>query len=431
LALDGKKNWDTEFRIVRPDGRVAHIRANGSVIRDGQGKPARMIGINADITERKNTEEALQNAQRLESLGLLAGGIAHDFNNLLTGIFGYVELAHADSRDESVVDCLASCIETIDRARSLTRQLLTFAKGGAPILKTGPLFPFVQDTVRFALSGSNVSCHVEGAEHLRPCSFDRNQIAQVLENIVINALQAMPVGGALEVRARNVEIKSHPTLKAGVYVRISVRDQGIGIPRELLSRVFDPFFTTKPKGHGLGLATSYSIVKRHGGCIEAESELGKGSTFHVYLPAADDAAVADASAHKAGHRGQGTFLLMDDEEVVLETTGRMLESFGYTVVRRTNGKDAVDFFAQERKAGRELAGMIFDLTIPGGMGGEEAVKAIRLLDHNLPVFVVSGYAEDPVMAEPGAYGFTASLCKPFMRAELARMLEKHIGQLPR
>jgi len=434
-ALDGVRAWDTEFRALHPDGQVVHIKADGIVIRNHEGNPVRMIGINADITERKRTEEALQNTQRLESLALLAGGIAHDFNNLLTAIYGYAELARHDSRPETIAGDpetiagdLTGVLATIDRARALTRQLLTFARGGEPIREVAPLFPFVQEAAHFALSGSNVSCRFEVAGDLRPCSFDKNQIGQVIDNLVINAQQAMPSGGMIEVRAQNAEIRDgeHPALQAGWYVRLSVHDCGMGIPRELLSRVFDPFFTTKPKGHGLGLATCYSIVKRHGGCIEVESELGKGTIVHVYLPASTQLAQRSSQAARAEHQGRGTVLVMDDEEVVREIASRMLQACGYTVLCREDGRGALEFFEQERKAGRVLAGMILDLTIPGGMGGEETVRAIRKLDANVPVFVASGYAEDPVMANPRAYGFTASLCKPFRLAELKAMLERNM-----
>jgi PAS domain S-box-containing protein len=427
-ALAGEQDYDTEFRVLHPDGQVVHIKANGLVMRDHEGKAVRMIGTNADITERKRTEEALQNTQRLESLGLLAGGIAHDFNNLLTGIFGYAELARNHTRNETVIGYLSESIAVIDRARSLTRQLLTFARGGEPIRRVAPLFPFIEDAVHFALSGSNVSCRFDVAPDLKRCSFDRNQIGQVMDNLVINAQQAMPLGGVMDVRAANVEVKAgeHPGLPTGGYVKLSVQDQGVGIPRELLPRVFDPFFTTKPKGHGLGLATCYSIVKRHGGLIEIESELGKGSVVHVYLPVAAELTQTESSKATAGHRGSGTFVVVDDEDVVRDIVSRMLTACGYAVVCREDGRSALEYFARERQAGHTMAGMLLDLTIPGGMGGKETVRELRTLDADVPVFVASGYAEDPVMANPKAYGFTASICKPFRRVELEEMLERHM-----
>lgn len=257
------------------------------------------------------------------------------------------------------------------------------------------------------MSGSNVTSHFDVPQDLWTCSFDRNQIGQVVDNLVINAQQAMPMGGAVMVIARNTTIhaKEHPVLSEGKYVRLSINDTGIGIPREMLVRIFDPFFTTKAKGHGLGLATCYSIIKRHNGCIDVESEQERGSTFHVYLPAAEVITTSDDQKSQGKHKGSGTFLVMDDERVMRETIGDMLESFGYSVVCKDNRKDAVDYLAAEIEADRPVCGMIFDLTIPGGMGGKEAVAEIRKLNTEIPVFVASGYANGPVMKNPTAYGF--------------------------
>jgi nitrogen-specific signal transduction histidine kinase/CheY-like chemotaxis protein len=411
-----------------PDKTVRTIKAQAQTLRDAKGNPLRLTGVNYDITESKRTEEALSIVHKLESLGILAGGIAHDFNNLMGGIFGYIDMACEESKDDQVTRYLSKAMNTIDRARGLTSQLLTFAKGGAPIQKTGPLFPFVQETAQFALSGSNISCQFSVPQDLWVCNFDKNQIGQVIDNLIINAQQAMPAGGAIEVMARNVALsdKEHPALAPGNYIKISVKDYGIGIPKELLSKIFDPFFTTKTKGHGLGLATCYSIVNRHGGCIDVASELGKGTTFHVYVPASPDAGAPLAAALETGHKGTGTFLVMDDEVVMRETIRDMLASLGYTVVCTESGREAVDFFMAETTVKRMLSGMIFDLTVPGGMGGKAAVAEIRKVNGEIPVFVASGYAEDPIMKSPTEYGFTASICKPFTKAELSVLLTKSV-----
>ena len=393
-----------------------------------QGKVVGIEGLIIDATERRHMEQELQKAQRLESLGMLAGGIAHEFNNLMSSIFGHIELARDEPDRRSISAELSKAMETIDRARALTQQLLTFAKGGAPIQKVGNLFPFVEISVAFALRGANVSCQMDVAPDLWACNFDKNQIGQVFDNLVINAQQAMPMGGVIELVARNVSLaaREHPTLGQGNYVKLSVKDRGVGMAKELMARIFDPFFTTKARGHGLGLSTCYSIVKRHGGCIDVESEPGKGSTFHVYLPAHANSVGADPDSLPAQHQGRGTFLVMDDEEIVRETFRGMLASFGYTVVCKDNGREAVDFFAAEAKAGRRLSGMIVDLTVTAGMGGQAAVDEIRKLDREVPVFVASGYAEDPVMKNPGVHGFTASICKPFRKVELSEMLNKYV-----
>jgi PAS domain S-box-containing protein len=390
--------------------------------------PAHLGAIISDITERRRNETLLQNAQKLEALGVLAGGIAHDFNNLLSGIFGYLDLARLEETEEERRECLEHALSVMGRARDLTRQLLTFAKGGVPVKTLDSLRPFLKDTVQFALSGASVNSYINIPDELWPCDYDKNQIAQVIDNLVINAIQAMPGGGTLEVSAQNVSVaaKQHAVLSAGSYVKICITDHGIGIPGEYLSRIFDPFFTTKTKGQGLGLATCYSIVNRHGGCIEVDSEPGKGSTFRVLLPAVVDAQVETSRSRSTRHRGQGTFLVMDDEEVVREMVGRLLEAFGYQVVRVKDGREALEFFAEAQKSGQPIAAMLFDLTVPGAMGGKEAIAELRKLSTTVPVFVASGYADDPVMAVPQEYGFNGSIPKPFTSRELSELLNAHL-----
>jgi PAS domain S-box-containing protein len=424
-GLEQRKD-DGEYLVTCKDGTTRNWDFSSAPMgRLLDGRRA-VISMAKDVTGRRRMEEELQKAQRLESLGVLAGGIAHDFNNLMGGVFGYIELALQDCRDPTVARYLSKTMNALDRARALTQQLLTFAKGGVPILNVGPLFPFVQDTAQFALSGSSVACLLDVQPGLWACSFDKNQIGQVIDNLVINAQQAMPLGGTIELSARNLTLATgdYPSLEKGDYVRLSVKDHGIGISKELVSKIFDPFFTTKAMGHGLGLATCYSIVHRHGGAIDVESEPGQGSTFHVYLPASPQAAASSVAAAARMHQGSGTFLVMDDEEVIRETLSDMLKSFGYHVVCKANGQDAVDFFAAELHAQRGLAGMIFDLTVPGGMGGIAALAEIRKLDAMTPAFVASGYADDPAVRNPKDYGFSGSICKPFRKVELSKILEK-------
>jgi PAS domain S-box-containing protein len=435
LAEGSKESFTVQKRYLRKDGSIVWGEVSVSLVRDAQNTPLYFLPIIADITDRKRLEEdhlkyelRLQQDQKLESLGVLAGGIAHDFNNLMGGFFGYIDLAREAANDPRVTSYLSKAMATIDRARGLTAQLLTFAKGGAPVRKTATLNPFIQETAQFALSGSNVSCRFDVPPDLWLCNFDKNQLSQVIDNIIINAQQAMPLGGTIELIARNLilAIKEHPTLAKGHYVKISIKDKGIGMPKELIPKIFDPFFTTKAKGHGLGLATCYSIVKRHDGCIEVESEMGAGSTFHIYLPASTESVSSAANSSVAVHRGSGIFLVMDDEDMIREIITDMLISLGYTVVCTQDGKEAIDFFQTETKNNRPLSGMIFDLTVPGGMGGRAAVAEIRKLNREIPVFVASGYAEDPVMKNPAEYGFMASICKPFNINELSAMLNKYI-----
>lgn len=249
----------------------------------------------------------------------------------------------------------------------------------------------------------------------------------MIDNLVINAQQAMPLGGAVGIKARNIALseKEHPSLTPGNYVKLTIRDRGVGIPRDLITRIFDPFFTTKAAGHGLGLATCHSIISRHGGCIDVESQPGNGSAFFVYLPASGQAPEGPIAAPPAYHRGHGVIIVMDDEEVIRNSLEEMLKTMGYTVICKDDGREALDQF-NEGKANRPCVAMIFDLTVPGGMGGKEAVEEIRKSDKEIPVFVASGYAADPVMKNPRDYGFTDSICKPFIMTELAEMLEKHL-----
>jgi len=421
-----------EFRVQIPGKAIQWIYSRSTPEKFPDGSVT-WFGFNANITERKRMEEELQKTQKLESLGVMAGGIAHDFNNLLGSIFGYIELAKLETTEEGVANNLTKSLNSIGRARALTQQLLTFAKGGAPVKKTESLFPFIQETAQFALSGSTVSCKFHIPADLWLCDFDKNQIGQVIDNLIINAQQAMPNGGTIEVYAQNIVISAEDTfaLATGNYVKLSIKDQGIGIPKEFLHSIFDPYFTTKSKGQGLGLATCFSIISRHGGCIDVESEPGKGSTFHVYLPATLEPVSDDTKNLTGNHSGKGIFLMMDDDEDMRLLAKKSLESFGYTVVLKENGRDALDYFYREHQAHRKLAGMIFDLTIPGGMGGKETIAEIRKIDSDTPAFVASGYSEDPIMANPELYGFNGSLCKPFMKQDLSDMLEEYMRKKER
>jgi len=422
-AMEKKETIVYEEVMPNENNRVVEVHTIPFKDEDGKWLFAE---FNVDITKRKRAEEAILTAQRLESIGILAGGIAHDFNNLLAGIFGNINLASEISENKEVLDILGHTSNTIDRARSLTGQLLTFAKGGVPVKKIGNLSPFIEETVKFALRGSNVSCSFKIQEDLLLSEFDRNQIGQVLDNLVINAKQAMSESGTIDVTAENIALSGNGNSHndSGRYVKITIRDCGTGIPKDVLPKIFDPFFSTKQDGVGLGLATSYSILKRHGGFIEAVSEVGKGSAFSIFLPAiegvlSDETEILDTQEHK----GSGIFLVMDDQELIRMTTGKMLETLGYTAVLKEDGESAVKYFESNRKS---IKGMIFDLTIPGGMDGIEAISIVRKLCDQVPVFVSSGYADDPVMAHPEKYGFTASISKPFKKEELISVIKKHI-----
>ncbi len=400
------------------------------------GQKKLMAGYTIDITERKKYEEAIANFQKMESLGILAGGIAHDFNNLLGGILGYIDLALQISSEEEVRNSLNQALLSTDRAKGLTNQLLTFAKGGDPIKKLNALFPFIKETSQFALSGSKVTCEYEVADDLWLCEFDSSQIAQVIDNIIINAKQAMPEGGKINISVSNEEIlnDNHPVLSCGKYVKISISDTGVGIPDDILSKIFNPFFTTKVNGHGLGLATAYSIIKKHGGYIEVESKVGKGSIFTFYLPASLNNLnnieaknnFGKESITKKTKNVVETILIMDDEIVIREVTSKILKSLGYNVISTSNGEEALNAFKLDYGKNREIHALLLDLTIQGGLGGKDIIDEIRKVNQSIPVIVTSGYADDPIIANPQKYGFTASISKPFGRNELDELFKNHI-----
>jgi CheY-like chemotaxis protein len=318
------------------------------------------------------------------------------------------------------------------RARALTQQLLTFAKGGVPIKRVQPLFPFARMAVEFALSGSNVACRFDVAPSLWSCDFDEHQIGQVVDNIVINAIQAMPQGGCLEVSAENLVVRENesPSLLPGNYVRISFADQGPGIPSANSSRIFDPFFTTKAGGSGLGLSTCYSILRQHAGTISVESEPGQGSTFHVWLPASEGAISRNRRSGEHPQPGSGTLLIMDDDHEIRTATRRLLEHLGYSCRTVQNGEEALRKYRRFKEEGGQWRAIICDLTIPGGMSGKGFVSELRKIDQEVPIIVSSGYAEDPVLADPNRYGFNDSLPKPYTPLQLAQVLERNARHVP-
>jgi PAS domain S-box-containing protein len=429
-AFDQREAFEMEYRLMHHSGEYRWITDMGTPNFNSRGEFVGYIGHCFDITEKIKYQEAIQRNDKLDSLGILAGGIAHDFNNLLAGLFAYLSLARDHSAsDLKTVGYLNKALAAFERAKDLTRQLLTFSKGGTPEKRTGHLGPLVKESAEFALSGSNVKASFFLEADLPTCEFDANQVGQVIDNLVINAQQALTQGGEISVTVRAVSLRDgdHPRLKPGTYVEVTVADNGPGIPPSILPHIFDPFFTTKPKGNGLGLSTCYSIVQRHDGTVDVETEVGRGTRFRVLLPASTQHVLPLPPATVGAHSGRGTILVLDDEELLRDLTTEWLGGMGYRVVATSDGLEALVALDKGPPAGGDWAAALLDLTVPGGMGGKEAAADIRRRLPFLPVFATSGYSEDPVMANPEGYGFTGSLRKPYLREELGGMLERYLG----
>jgi signal transduction histidine kinase/CheY-like chemotaxis protein len=417
------------FRIIDKWGKTRWVEIN-VVFVNWAGRPA-TLNFLTDITSRRAMEEELLKVQKLESIGVLAGGIAHDFNNILTAILGNISLAKiysegGDRAGERLTEAEKACLQ----AQALTQQLLTFSKGGAPVKKVLSVSQLVSDSSLFALRGSNVRSEMSVPDDLWTVEADEGQIGQVIGNLVINADEAMPLGGVIHVQAENVTMTASDGLpiRDGKYVRVSVTDYGVGIPQEILPRIFDPYFTTKQKGSGLGLTTAYSIVKNHDGLITVESRPGVATTFHVYLPASEKEEEPRQDSEEQLIRGKGRILLMDDEETIRDLAAEMLSLMGYEVVLAEHGAEAIDLYKSARISSRPFDAIIMDLTVRGGMGGREAIEILSKIDPNIKAIVSSGYSSDPIMADYGKYGFSGVAAKPYTASELGEILSKVLKQ---
>ncbi len=417
------------WRHRKKDGTVIDVEITSHTLTFA-GRRAEIV-LAHDVTERRKMETELLKAQKLESLGVLAGGLAHDFNNLLTAIMGNISLAKLHSRaGDGVSERLHEAEKASFRARDLTQQLLTFAKGGVPVKRTVSLAGIIKEAAGFALRGSRSIYEFSLPLDLCAVEADEGQMSQVIHNLIINADQAMPAGGKVDMRCENVIIGPGDglPLKAGTYVKLSVQDQGIGIPREHFTRIFDPYFTTKQKGSGLGLATTYSIVKRHDGHITVESELGIGTVFHVYIPAAGGCRPEREHEEGAPAPGTGRILVMDDEEMIRDVAGEMLARLGYEVEFAAKGEEAVACYAAARQSERPFDAVIMDLTIPGGMGGREAIQKLREIDPGVKAIVSSGYSNDPIMARFREAGFRGVVSKPYTVTSLSEAVKKVLAE---
>jgi two-component system, cell cycle sensor histidine kinase and response regulator CckA len=356
----------------------------------------------------------------------IAGGIAHDFNNLLMVMMGNISLVKTSASDEQVEELLTEAEHACRRATSLTRPLLTFSKGGAPVRRTVFISELLQESTVFALRGSNVSADLTITGALWPVDADVGQLHQVIHNMVLNAAQAMPEGGIVRVQAENIVLGAGdvPALQPGRYVTIAVVDHGYGIPSDAFPNLFDPYFTTKVGGSGLGLATAFSIITKHEGYITVASEVGVGTTFCIYIPASEHVVESTQERTATALIASGRILVMDDEEAICNLLRAMLTRLGYIVDCVRNGTEAIDAYERARAAGQPFAAVILDLTIPGGMGGLAAIERLRAIDPQVKALVSSGYANDPVMADFQHYGFSGVIEKPYSTQSLQEALQR-------
>jgi len=384
--------------------------------------------LRAEIQQREQIEEELLQARKLESLGVLAGGIAHDFNNFLTVIQGNLEMARGrldvGHPVQAILDQIAAACQ---RGAFLASQLLTFAKGGSPVRRVVSMAKLVADAVHLARAGSAVTINLEVAEDLACAEVDPGQIGQVLHNVLLNARQSMPAGGIIEVHAENVP-PGGP--KARGRVRISIRDYGCGIPREVLPRIFDPYFTTRRGGSGLGLATSYAIVAKHNGHISVDSKPGAGTVVTIDLPASNQTLEPDIAYAPTMREGSERILVMDDEEGIRNLLHAVLSQLGYEIVAARDGAEAIALYEESRAAGRRFDAVLLDVTVTGGMGGVEAAAKLKEIDPAARLVVSSGYSDSPVLSEFAKYGFDAVIPKPWTASQLSEVIRNVLAILP-
>jgi len=427
--ISGKiKSYDVEFRLRHKGGNYKWVWSVGKITMwDKNGKPMFFTGVHRDISERKIMEAQTLKVEKLEAVGTLAGGIAHDFNNMLGIILGNVSyLLHLYNDNEELVEVLTDIQEGSKKAQKLTQQLLTFAKGGAPVKKATDLKSLIEESAKFVTRGAKVKCKFSLSDALWTAEVDSGQLNQVITNLVINANQAMPDGGIITLSARNtiLEEGNKYYLSAGKYIEIIIEDQGVGISEKQLPKIFDPYFSTKQNGSGLGLSTAFSIIKKHDGHIIVESKIDEGTTFYIYLPVSGEQFLKAITKDSIKHSGKGKILVMDDEEHILKIAGRILTKMGYAPHFAKNGNQAIDMYASAYKSGTLFDAVILDLTIPGEMGGQLAIKGLLQIDPKVKAIVSSGYSNDPVMADYKDYGFLGVMPKPYSQDEVANVLNE-------
>lgn len=429
-ALQHGTPFDLTLEIVTARGHRRQVHARGEALLT-DGKVTKVCGTFQDLTEKLQIEASLTRMQRLESVGVLAGGIAHDFNNLLTAILGNLALMRTELKaDGEGRELLAETQAACETATGLATQLLTFASGGAPVAQVVDLRPVISQASTFAARGTNARCELDTGGEVLAVQADAGQLAQVIQNLVLNAAQAMPEGGEVRVRARLVELdpRALPPLAAGRYVRVTVTDQGSGIAPGLLERIFDPYFSTHGHGRGLGLAVCHSIMTKHGGHIAATSKVGEGSTFTLHLPASDVAVPGLEQVAPSQSTRSGRVLVMDDDPAISKVLTRILVRMGCEVEAVKDGRAALEAYRAAMESARPFEAVILDLTVPGGMGGVETMQRLLALDPAARVVVSSGYSVDAIMSDHEGHGFVAVLPKPYLPETVAKVMRRVLSR---
>lgn len=426
IITSGKSKLNYEEPQTTPEGKQIWLSTSKVPLRDAKDYIIGLLGVYEDVTQRKLEEAELLKVQKLESLGRLAGGIAHNFNNILMSIMGNVSFAKMTvSPTDSIYERLTNAETACFRAKDLAQQFLTFSKGGDPVRTTILVGGLVKTTCQLALSGTTSSWECSIPEDLWNFYADSNQIGQVLTNILINADQAMPKGGKIKVCCQNVVISETDNLplKNGEYVKTSIRDQGIGIREEYLDSIFDPYFTTKDTGNGLGLSSAYSILKKHEGCLVVESTSESGTVFSFYIPASTSDDELAEGAESQLLKSSGKILVMDDDKMVRDMVGVMLEHLGYNAAFAEDGEKTLAKYVKAMQTNKPYDLVIMDLVIPGSMGGAETIKKLLHIDPHAKAIVSSGYSNDPVLSNYSKYGFVGVLAKPYHLNKLNVLLE--------
>lgn len=415
-------------RITCNDETVRHVVINTQV------SLKRTLVIFTDITEHESRQEELIKKQKLESIGVLAGGIAHDFNNILTAILGNISFASMFiSPDHKSAGPLFQAEKAAKRAAELAHQLLTFSRGGQPVTSSVAPRQLIEESLALVLHGSNTQSRISISENVHNIKADAGQISQAFNNLIINAVQAMPGGGTITIKAENHLIeheRNRYDLQPGEYVRFEFSDEGCGIPAINLKSIFDPYYTTKPGGSGLGLASVQSIIRKHGGDIGVSSVIGRGTTFELFLPVnsettSDEVPISTTTgSHNSESRPESSVLVMDDEQMILDLAETMLKELGYRVTTCSSGEEAVARYKCAFEDGAPYTFVIMDLTVPGGMGGKEAAGQILAIDPDACLIVSSGYSNDPIISDFRRFGFAAAAVKPYGVSEISGMLNR-------